>query len=95
MHVLRSSEDLASAPSSSTLINTTLLYLFFKAETRNFNVSIWGLLILDRNSNVYEVEVHTSKIIEANPLIILTLKKVKSSQRLKPGSKLDRSIYEP
>ena len=56
LHVLINHEYLASAQSSSNLVNSTFLSLFFKVVTRNFNVSRDGLLFFDRKTNYYEVE---------------------------------------
>ena len=72
------SEDLASAPTSSNLMNATFLYWSLNAVTRNFYMSIGGLLILYRNPNGYEVAEHIATKVEVNPRMLSTLKNAKS-----------------
>ena len=77
-HVLINSEDLASAPSSSTLMNTTFLSLFLNVATINFRMSRGGRLLLDGNPKGYEVAEHIATKVEVNTRVLLTFKNAKS-----------------
>ena len=57
-HVFVNTEDLASAPSSSTLMNTNVLSLLLNVVKRNFRVPRSGHLLLDVNPKFYEVADH-------------------------------------
>ena len=71
-------EDLSSALSLYTLMKATLLFLFINVVTRNMSVSIDGILILDRNPKVYEVDENIYTKLELNPQMLLTSNKSKS-----------------
>ena len=77
-HVLKNYDDLASAPSSSTLMNATFLSLFLNVVTRNLRMSRGGRSLLDRNPKGYEVAEYIATKVEVNPRMISTLKNVKS-----------------
>ena len=73
-------EDLASAPSSSTLMNATVLILFLNVVTRKFRMSRSGRLLLYGDPKGYEVEEHIEHIatkVEVNPPMLSTLKNKK------------------
>ena len=76
-HVLINSDDLSSAPSSSTLMNANFLSRFLNAVTIYFRMSKGGLLLLGGSSNGYEVAEHIAKKIEVNPQMLSTVKKEK------------------
>ena len=71
-------EDLSSALSLYTLMKATLLFWFINVVTRNMSVSIDGILILDRNPKVYEVDENIYTKLELNPQMLLTSNKSKS-----------------
>ena len=77
-HVLKNSVDMASAPSSSTLMNATFLSLFLNVVTRNFRISRGGRLLLDGNQKGYEVAEHIVKNVDVNTQIPSTLKNTES-----------------
>ena len=94
-HVFISSEDLDSAPSSSTLKNATFLYWFLNAATRNFRMSRGGRLLLDGNPKGYEVSEHIATKVEVNPRMLSTLKNAKYIWSMNPGEKLETSVVGP
>ena len=57
-HDLLNSEDLSSAPYSSTWVNANFLSLFLNTVTINLRTSRGGRLILDGNPKGYEVVEH-------------------------------------
>ena len=91
-HVLINSDDLASAPSSSTLMNATFLSWFLNVVTRHFRISRGGRLRLDGNPKGYEVAEHIATKVEVNPRILSTLKNAKSIWSMNPGANLDTSV---
>ena len=91
-HVLINFDDLASAPSSSTLTNATLLSWFINVVTRNFRMSRGGRLLLDGNPKGYEVAEHKATKVEVNPRILSTLKNAKSIWSKNPGANLVTSV---
>ena len=76
-HVFINSEDISSAPYSSTLINATFLSWFINVATRNSRISRGGILLLDVNPNGYELAEHTAKRVELNPQILSKLENKK------------------
>ena len=68
------SEDLASAPSSSTRTNTNLLSLFLNLVITNLRMSRGGLLLLYVNKKGYELAEKISTKVELNPRMLSTLK---------------------
>ena len=73
-HVFINSDDLASAPSSSTLMNATFLSRFLNVVIRNLRMSRGGRLLLDGNPKGYEVAEHIATVVEVNPRMLSTLK---------------------
>ena len=73
-NVLINYEDLASDPSSSTMMNATFLSLFINVVTRNFSMSRGGSLLLDGNTKGCELAEHIVTKVEVNPRMLSTLK---------------------
>ena len=94
-HVLINSDDLASAPSSSTLMNATFLSWFLNVVTINFRISRGGRLLLDGNPKGYEVAEHIATKVEVNPRMLSTLKNAKSIWSMNPGGKFETSVVGP
>ena len=84
-HVFINSEDLASAPSSSTWKNETLLSWFLNVATQNFRMSRGGCFLLDGYTKGYEVAEHIATKVEVNPRMISTLKKKNTFEALTQG----------
>ena len=94
-HVLINWEDLASAPSSFTLMNATFLSLFINVVTRNFRMSRGGRLLMDENKKGYEVAEHIATKVEGNPRMISTLKNAKYIWSMNPGANFETSVVGP
>ena len=91
-NVFMNSEDLASAPYSSTRMNANFLSLFLNVVTKICRMSRVGCLLLDGNSKGYEVAEYIAIKVKLNPRMLLTLKTAKSIWSIKPGSKFDTSM---
>ena len=63
-------EDLASAPSSSACINTTLLSLLLNVVKVNFRISRGGHLLPDGNPKGYELSEHIATKVKVNERMI-------------------------
>ena len=94
-HFLIDSDDLASAPSSSILMNATFLSWFINVVTRNLRISRGGRLLLDGNPKGYEVADHIATKVEVNPQMLSTLKNAKSIWSFNPGGNLETSMVGP
>ena len=77
-YVFINSKDLASAPSSSNMMNALFLSWFLNVVIRNFRMSRGGRLLLDENPKWYEVAEHIITKVEVNTQILSTLKNAKS-----------------
>ena len=86
---------MASAPSSSTLMNATFLSCFLNVVTRNFRISRGGSLLLGGNPNGYEVADHIDTKVEVNPRMISTLKNAKSILSMNIGANFETSVVGP
>ena len=91
-NVFINSEDLASVPYSSTLINATFLSCFLYVVTRNFRMSRYGRLLLYGNPKGYEVADHISTKVEVNPQMLSTLKNAKYIWSMNPGANFVTSV---
>ena len=94
-HVLINFDALASAPSSSTLMNETFLSWFLNVVTRNLRMSRGGRLLMDRNPKGYEVTEHIATKFEVNPRMLSTLKNAKSIWSMNPGEIFKKSVVGP
>ena len=74
------SEDISGAPSSSTHINATLVYLFVNEVTRNLRISGVRRLLLDGNPKGCEVAEHIATKVELNPQMLSTFKTQNTSE---------------
>ena len=95
LHVFVNSEDIASAPSSSTQINENFLYWFLNVVTIHLGMSVGGILIMYGNPKGYEVAEHISTKFEVNLQMLSTLKYAKSIWSMKPGANFDTSMVIP
>ena len=91
-HVFMNSEDLASAPYSSTLMNVTFLYWLLNIVTRNFRMPRYGRLLLDGSQKWYEVADHIATKVEVNQRMISASKNEKSIWSMNPGAKFETSV---
>ena len=94
-HVFINSEDLASAPSSSTLMNATFLSLFLNVVTKHFRVSRGVRLLLGGNPKGCAVAEHIATKFEVNPQMLSTLKNEKSIWSMNPGANFETSVVGP
>ena len=94
-HVLINSDDLASAPYSSTLMNATFLSWFLNVVTRNLRMSRGGRLLMDGNPRGCEVEEHIATKVEVNPQMLSTLKNAESIWSMNSGENVKTSVVGP
>ena len=77
-HIFINSDDLDSALSSYTLMNSNFLSQFLNVATRNFRMSRGGRLLLDWNLKGYRVAENIDKNVKVNSRMLSTLKNLKS-----------------
>ena len=94
-HVLMNSDNIASAPYSSTQMNENFLYWFLNVVKINLRMSRGGRLLLDVNPNRYEVAEHKATKVEVNSWMLSTLKKEKSIWSMKTGEKIETPVVGP
>ena len=94
-HILINSDDLASTPYSSTLMNATFISRFLNVVTRNLRMSRGGSLLLDGNTKGYELAEHIATKLEVNPRMLSTSKNAKSILSMNPGANFETSVVGP
>ena len=95
LYVFMNSEDLASAPSSSTRVNVTFLSWFLNIVTRSLRMSGCGSLLLAGIPKGYEVTEHISTKVEVNQQMISALKNQKSIWSMNRRAKFETSLVVP
>ena len=94
-NVFVNAEDIASDPSSSTLINATLLSWFLNVVTTNLRMSKGGHLLLNGNTKWYEVSEHIATKVGVNPRTLSKTKNAKYIWIMNPGANFETLVIFP